>query len=287
MGKKYWLLTTEHLKDRLWFKDEDDFKVGMNYVAVLSATRPARIISFVLMSNHVHFILESTQEDAKNFINEFKTIYSKYFRRKYLSKELLRENKIDIKEVSTFDEGLERAIAYVQMNSVAANICLHPSGYPWGTGDCYFNNSPATGTFVGDLTGRAVSRMIHSKISLPSNYLVSEKGYIHPSSYVSIDLVESVFKTPKRMAFFLNNSSKAKRNEDLPSIPSFRDQTIALGLSELCLSIYGKKFITELNPEQTSEILKQLRYRFSADPNQLARVTGISYENISKLLDRC
>lgn len=287
MNKKYWLLTTEHLKDRLWFKDEDDFRVGMNYVAVLSATRPISILSFVLMSNHVHFVLDSTQEDATNFINEFKTIYSKYFRRKYLSKELLRENKIDIQEVSTFDEGLERAIAYVQMNSVAANICLHPTGYPWGTGDCYFNNSPATGTFVGDLTGRAVTRMIHSKIPLPSNYLVSEKGYIHPSSFVNIKLVESVFKTPKRMSFFLNNSSKAKRKEDLPSLPSFRDQTISLGLSDLCISIFGKKLITELNSEQTSEILKQLRYRFSADPNQMARVTGISYEGISKFLDRC
>ena len=287
MKNFYWLVTTEHLEDRLWFRDEEDFKVGMNQVAVLAATISVQVLAFILMSNHVHFVLGGTREEALNFICSFKTSYSKYYSNKYLYKELLRNNKIDLREISSYDEGLEKSIAYVQMNSVAANICLHPSGYPWGTGNCYFNNSPAIGTFVGNLTGRAVARMIHSKISLPSYYLVSEKGYIHPSSYVNIDLVESIFKTPKRMTFFLNNSSKAKRNEDLPSLPSFRDQTIALGLSELCLSIYGKKFITELTPEQTSEILKQLRYRFSADPNQLARVTGISYENISKLLDRC
>ena len=32
----FWLVTTEHLEDRIWFRDEDDFKIGMNYVAVHS-----------------------------------------------------------------------------------------------------------------------------------------------------------------------------------------------------------------------------------------------------------
>ena len=32
--KKIWLVSTDHLEDGLWFREEDDFKVGMNYVAV-------------------------------------------------------------------------------------------------------------------------------------------------------------------------------------------------------------------------------------------------------------
>ena len=287
MGKKYWLVTTEHLKDKLWFKDEDDFKTGMNYVALLSATLPTHILSFVLMSNHVHFVLGGTREEALNFIFSFKTSYSKYYSNKYLYKELLRNNKIDLREISSYDEGLEKAIAYVQMNSVAANICLHPSGYPWGTGDSFFSKSQAGGTFVGEMTGRALIRVTHSKISLPPNYLVSEKGYILPSSYVKVELVQSIFRTPKRMAYFLQTSSKARRAQDLPSMPTFRDQTVAAALADLCISIYGKSQIEDLNTEQKAEILKQIRYRLSSDPNQMSRVTGISYEIISKLLDRC
>ena len=29
-SKDYWLVTTEHLKEGLWFRDDDDYKVGMN-----------------------------------------------------------------------------------------------------------------------------------------------------------------------------------------------------------------------------------------------------------------
>ncbi|MBQ9476263.1 MAG: hypothetical protein IJU63_00565 [Bacteroidales bacterium] len=31
---EYWLISTEHLNDRLLFKDTEDFRVGMNFVAV-------------------------------------------------------------------------------------------------------------------------------------------------------------------------------------------------------------------------------------------------------------
>ena len=55
--KDYWLVTTEHLKEGVWFRDEEDYKVGMNYVAVLSFILGVTVLSFSLMSNHVHFVL--------------------------------------------------------------------------------------------------------------------------------------------------------------------------------------------------------------------------------------
>ena len=35
--RKVYLLTTAHLEDHLWFREEEDFRVGMNYVAIESA----------------------------------------------------------------------------------------------------------------------------------------------------------------------------------------------------------------------------------------------------------
>ena len=32
--KHFFLISTDHLEDRLWFRDEEDFRVAMNYVAV-------------------------------------------------------------------------------------------------------------------------------------------------------------------------------------------------------------------------------------------------------------
>ena len=76
MKNFYWLVTTEHLEDRLWFRDEEDFKVGMNQVAVLAATSSVQIMAFILMSNHVHFVLGGTKDDATDFITTFKKRFS-------------------------------------------------------------------------------------------------------------------------------------------------------------------------------------------------------------------
>ena len=106
----------------------------MNLVAVVSMTLRVNVLAFILMSNHVHFVLECEKWKAEMFTNELKKQYSRYFRLKYGVKELLRGNKNDIQEVSLEQESLERAIAYVLMNCVAANICANPFSYIWGQG---------------------------------------------------------------------------------------------------------------------------------------------------------
>jgi hypothetical protein len=40
-----------------------------------------------------------------------------------------------------------------------------------------------------------------------------------------------------------------------------------------------------LTASEQAEFARQIRYRFSADPNQIARVCGISYEQAAHLLD--
>ena len=70
------------------------------------------------------------------------------------------------------------------------------------------------------------------------------------------------------------------------SLPSFRDQTVIAAIPDLCRSLFGKAGFRELNDTQKVEFLRQLRYRFSSNVNQLARVTGLKYEEAAKLLDR-
>ena len=282
MRNRFWLVTTAHLKDRIWFKDEEDFKAGMNFVAILAAAMPVAVLAFILMSNHVHLVLECTPQMAEKFITRFKKFYSQYHTHKYGARQLLLNNDIDIRPLSVGDESLERAIAYTLMNCVAANICLHPSGYPWGTGGVYFNAAPCRCRTVGHLSGRALTKLLHSRSSIPKEYKVDERGYIRPESYVKTRFVESLFKTPKRLNYFLNSSSKAKH---LVEAPSFNDQLIHGAIKDLCVSLFRCSHLPDLNEQQTAELLKQLRYRFSADPNQLSRVSGIPYEMVCKLLE--
>lgn len=282
MKKAIYLVTTDHLTDRLWFRDEEDFKVGMCYVAILAATFHVDVIAFVLMSNHVHFVLRCDRKTAYLFCNTFKQKYSLYHHKKYAGKGLLRDNNVDIREVSIGDESFERAVAYVHMNPVAANICVDSSGYPWGTGELFFRNYALPPTTVGSLGVNEKRRLLHSKTDLPDNYRVDSRGYISPASYVPISFVESVFKTPRRMNYFLTNSSKAKR---INEAPSFNDQWVFAGIKSLCISLCRSSNLSDLTVNQKAEVLKQARYRFSSDPLQIARVTGIPYAEVCSFLE--
>ena len=158
------LVTTNHLVDRLWFLDDNDYKAGMNYVAITAHQMDTDVLAFILMSNHVHFVLCSDRKQAFQFIYEFKRNYSAYLHRKYGFKEYLRKNEVDIQRVGIEEESLERAIAYVQMNSVAANICLHPSGYPWGTGNTFFKQTAPHGRKIGTMSKRAQKKYLKSNV---------------------------------------------------------------------------------------------------------------------------
>lgn len=286
--KNYWLLTTDHLEEGLWFRDEEDFKVGMNYVAILVHRSQIVVLAFILMSNHVHFLLKGTKEEVESFINEFKRQYAKYLRHKYGLKEFLRRNSVDIKPIPMNDEAPERAIAYVQMNCVAAGICVHPSQYPWGTGNVFFNPSNPIGRPLGSISKRALIRILHSNIdTLPEDWPVSDAGYVLPQAYVDIDAVESLYRSTHRMNYFLTTSSKAKKRLETAEehLPAFRDQTILAALPDLCRSLFGKSRYAELSPDDQTELIRQIRYRFSANVNQIARVCGLTYAEAAQKMD--
>ena len=171
------------------------------------------------------------------------------------------------------------------MNCVAANICPTPYFFRWGTGSCFFNENQLPGEFMETLSRRAQIRMTKSKVKLPDSFRFGEEGYILPDSYIKKDFVESIFRTSKRYDYFLRSSSKAKKIIDRDALPSFSDQSILASAHDLCRSLFRSGSFEELNKGQKSELLKQLRYRFSADISQLCRVMGTSYEEAADLLD--
>lgn len=280
----FYLISTSHLEANIWFKDDEDFRVGMNYIAIAAFLSGVRIIAFILMSNHVHVLVEGSRSDALEFVNKYKKLYSFYFRKKYGIKELLRRNSVDILEVGKEFESLERVIAYVMMNCVAARICLHPTGYKWGSCNCFFNHNKQRGVRLDSLSVRKRRRILRSRVEAPGSWVLGEDGFVLPESYVCVDFVESLFGSPARMNYFLNASSKAKKVRE-SSGPSFKDQNINAVMIDICHTLFHVESPKELSKGDRRELLSQLRRRFGADLNQLSRVSGIPYTEAAKLLD--
>ncbi|MBR3075152.1 MAG: hypothetical protein IKH11_05295 [Bacteroidales bacterium] len=222
----FYLITTKALSDRIWFRDTEDFRVAMNYVAVVASTTGVNVLAFILMSNHVHFVTECDYEKAKVFCDRFKMLNGAWLHKKYGYVEFLRRVGVDIRPVRPENESLLRAIAYVQMNSVAANICPYPNLYGWGTGAAFFNPEDIRGYKLGTLSKRSQFELTHSRTTLPASYLVGDAGYILPQSYVPVRFVEGLFRSAKRYLLFLNNSSKAGKHLEKSPAPSFEDHVL-------------------------------------------------------------
>ena len=282
---KIFLISSKHLEQSLWFRDEEDFVVAMNYIAVLSVVTGVNILAFILMSNHVHFVLECSYEEAKHFFDALKRLYGAYYHKKYGTSEPLRKNSADIQEVPFAKDSVERAIAYVLMNCVSANICATANGYPWSSASCIFNLNEPSGIPIGSLGTHKLRKILRSKTVLPPTFLLGDGGYILPISYIKKDFVESLYHSPKRFSYFLNNSSKARTHLEKKASPSFSDQVISKVASDLCRSLFRTNSFAVLNASDKTELVRQINWRFNADQTQIARVLEIPYTEVCEMLD--
>lgn len=283
---KYFLVSTSHLSDGIWFKDDEDFKAGMNYVAIIASKGKAFVLCFALMSNHVHFVLGcETKKEAWNFITGFKQLYARYFYNRYGARKFLRRNGVDIRELFIEDESLHRGIAYTAMNPVAANICVHASQYAWGSGSCYFKTDLKVGTRIGTLSARKQQKVLRSYSVINQEYLLCPLGYVLPDSYVCTDFVQKLFTSPGRLNYFLNNSSKARARfeSEVNLVPTFRDQVVVSMIPEICRTLF-QKHKNELQDKEKGRLIYELNHRFNCDPKQIARLTGYDYQYVAESL---
>lgn len=281
----FFLVTTDHLLKDILFRDDEDFRVAMNYVAIAAFVTGVYVLAFILMSNHLHFVIACPYEKAVLFANRFKTLYGRYYARKYGTRNFMRRVGVDYKSVWPDDESLLRAIAYVQMNCVAANICPYPYMYRWGTGSVFFNDNKSHCRTLVEMSETKQAKMLHSNVFLPKSYKVSDDGYILPESFVQVKFVEEQFKSSNRYLYFLNTSSKAKAHLEKDAAPSFSDQVIVAAIRDLSFSLYRSASFNELTQTDKADLIKNIKRRFSADISQIGRVLSLSYEDVVKLLE--
>ena len=278
----YYFVSTDHFEDKDWFRDDEDFKTGMNHIAVVKTLTDMNVLSFVLMSNHLHFILQANQEgEVKAFLDQYKQLYSTFIRHKYGLKEYLRRNHCDIRTLSLCDEKVERAIAYTVMNPVAARLCATPEGWRWGCGSCYFTYVYLSGRPLAELSGRQCRRILHSKKPMNPGMILSEDGLIWPQTYIDTSQVEQIFRSPARYQYFIHISRAAKNRAEQVQTVFFRDQTVRRALPEIVEQRFGTE---KLDGTQLAELAIEMRRRFHSDAKQVARVLGMREEAAAALL---
>lgn len=74
---------TKGMERGVIFRDDEDYVTAMNYVAIGIQSTSLKLLTFCLMSNHVHFIIHGKIDIIQKFIISFKIRVSLWIRHKY------------------------------------------------------------------------------------------------------------------------------------------------------------------------------------------------------------
>lgn len=280
----YFHVYTKGLEEALVFRDREDFVAGMNLVAVVCFSVNVRLLAFVLMSNHVHFVVKGSRAEAERFISLYKNLMSRYLRGRYGCAAFLRRVETSVMQVECENDGLKRLIAYVLNNPVKAGIMCVPQGYEWSSARCYFNSMDKTldTRMVGEFGVDEARALFHSKKRLPADWRVCSSGYVIPESYIDVGEVEKCFGTSRSFEYFLSSSLSVRKS--ISENVTFSDAVLEAAMGELLDKKYDVSDVSELDGFLRSHLVRDLKSRFGAPTQQLARVVGMSLKEVLRCL---
>ena len=114
------------------YREEEDRQV---YLSLLEETRnkyPFGLISYCLMSNHVHLQIETIDTEPGMFMKMLNMKYAIYFNKKYNFVGHLFQGRYR-SELIESDSQLLQTSKYIHLNPVRANIVGNPSMYEWSS----------------------------------------------------------------------------------------------------------------------------------------------------------
>lgn len=124
------------------FNDEEDFQNYLSVLGICKSRYQFCVYHYVLMSNHVHLLVEITN-DQSNLSQIMKLInlsYTQYYKKKYKHVGHFWQDRFKSIMIGN-DNYLLECGAYIELNPVRAGIVERPEDYCWSSCRFYAENA--------------------------------------------------------------------------------------------------------------------------------------------------
>ncbi|MVX67407.1 transposase [Clostridium chromiireducens] len=123
------------------FKEEIDFEFYLKCMEeALSYYKDCyRIISYCLMTNHVHIQIEAKEKPISFYIGRINNFYAKNFNRKYNFIGHLFQSRYNA-EIIEKDEYALEVSRYIHLNPIRARMVEKPEDYKWSSYGMYIGS---------------------------------------------------------------------------------------------------------------------------------------------------
>ena len=284
-GGPFWHICTDGKSMEIICETEDDYKFAVTVIGITAALTGVRILTFQVMSNHIHVIAEGMESMCKEFFAEIKRRLRRYRNShgRFASFEKFEASYIPIDNLRS----LRYEIAYANRNGYLANPSFTPFSYPWGSGFLYFNPHAFSSSAkpFNALTRDEKLKLCRSRVpDLPSGYCVDD-GMILPQSFCAIKYGESLFRDAHQYFSIVSKnyeaySEIAKRlGEDV----FLTDDEMFAALSLLAKKKFGDGRVTLLPNNSKIDLAKTMRSDYNASEGQIQRMLRLDRGTVSEL----
>ena len=283
----FYHLSTKPLENGIIFQEEEERKIAMNWIGILSKENQIDILAFALMSNHFHFIIRGERVDGVEFFRQLKKRLATFFSRRG------RPGVLDAVSVDpdtpqiTSLKQFRNEIAYVIRNPYVARPDVNPFAWPWCSGYLYYDRLllHLESKPVEALTFREKRDITRSSyVNLDPSLRVRD-GMIAPESFVNYELVEQLFPSARKFAWWVLKNVEAQHEvaSRLGERPNLNDDELFLTVQHLCRNQYHCDGVKELPFHHRKELAIQLKNRWGASNAQVARIAQLDQRTVDTM----
>ena len=273
LGQCWHLYTPEQFE--IIFATEDDFMAGMTLMAICSKAFPdIRILTFELMSNHVHATLVGLRERILAFFGMYGKHLSGYLHG--IGRPVdLSSWECQLREITDLND-LRTVIVYNNRNGYLVNPSVTPFSYPWGANRFFFN--PELRGFHESsstkLTVKEIRRVFKTRSLDMYAGLSMVSGYASPIGFCEIETTERLFRDARQYFYKLSRDVESQKtiSSELGSSVCFTDDELYSILLSKCRSEYNVRSLSMLTTDMKIELAKTLHFDYHANNKQVARI---------------
>lgn len=289
-NEPFWHLCTPGNWEGVIFREREDYLFGMNAVSLVAAEmrENVRILTFQIMSNHMHFVLSGEYGHVGMFFSILRKRLVKYLSLKQRGFEArgLNPGVFRVEDLKY----LRNVIAYVNRNGYVADRNKTPYSYPWGANPYFFNPlmKNEEKQYLAGTTIESQRKMFSSRnYSCPENYYIT-RGHISPLCYCSIDTAESMFRDAHQYFNLVSRQVEAFSSiaQELGDRITFTDEEIYYAVTSICRKEYNADAPYMLGMEGKFEMARKMHYDFNASNKQIRRILRLDEHVVDSMFPR-
>lgn len=260
------------------FITEEDFKTAITLLGIcLHRYGQLRLLTFELMSNHLHLVIIGEKSDISDMFEEYKALLHKCILNDR-SRSQLKDFSLKLHEINDL-ENLRNVIAYVNRNGSVIDENHSPFSYPWGANRFYFNPE----AICRHMTQKRQLRVLECRtITRSRKYddvgsLFSVDGCLSPVSFCEITKGEEFFRDARQ--YFFKISRNIESYEQIARIIGeniyYSDSDLFQIACRLSQNEFNCRLPHMLAKDAKIKLAKTLHYEYNAGIKQVQRMLKI------------